>query len=86
MPYNDIEKQKQCQHQWYLDNKELTRKRSAETKRKQQEWYQNLKSSLKCIKCGENHIACLDFHHKDRNTKEYEVAFMASRGCSKKRF
>lgn len=36
-------------------------------------WFKNLKSTLKCEKCGENHIATLDFHHTDPSQKEFEI-------------
>ena len=29
---------------------------------------------MKCVKCGENHPACLEFHHNDPNKKEYNVS------------
>ena len=32
--------------------------------------------------CGENHPACLDFHHKDKKDKSFNVAIMASSGYS----
>jgi hypothetical protein len=34
-----------------------------------------LKATLSC-KCGENHPACLDFHHRDDSTKLYAVSQM----------
>ena len=37
---------------------------------------------LKCEMCGENHPACLDFHHKDKKDKSFNVAIMASSGYS----
>lgn len=38
------------------------------------EWYMELKATLKCAWCPENHPACLTFHHIDPTTKETEVA------------
>lgn len=32
--------------------------------------------SNQCVQCGENHPACLEFHHRDQNTKVFEVAKM----------
>ena len=44
-----------------------------------------LKSKLACTKCGENHPACLDFHHPDPQTKTLNVAEMTNQGWSKRR-
>lgn len=83
MPYLDKEKQKQAQHESYLRNKSKVRERSSQRKRGLQIWFQEYKRDLKCSKCPENHPACLDFHHKNPDEKEYEVCFMASKGSSK---
>jgi hypothetical protein len=36
-------------------------------------WFRELKSTLKCSKCGENHPACLDFHHENPKEKEISI-------------
>lgn len=41
----------------------------------------NLK--LGCTQCSETHIACLDFHHIDTESKEGNITEMASNGLSK---
>ena len=83
MPYLDEEKQKQAQHESYLRNKTKVRERSKQRKRELQIWFQEYKSTLKCQKCPENHIACLEFHHRNPDEKDYTVSFMASKGSSK---
>lgn len=37
-------------------------------------WFKEYKKGLACETCGENHPACLQFHHKDRNEKAMEVS------------
>ncbi len=37
-------------------------------------WYGELKETLKCETCGENHPATLDFHHINSQTKDFGVA------------
>ena len=49
------------------------------------EYMKEYKSSLQCIRCGENHPACLDFHHVDSTTKSVNPSEMAGRGWSKER-
>lgn len=39
---------------------------------------QDLKSELKCAKCGENRGYVLDFHHRDPSTKGATIARMTS--------
>ena len=34
-------------------------------------------------KCGEDHIACLDFHHQNPEEKEHNIAWMLAFGFSK---
>ena len=37
------------------------------------EWIDEFKSSAGCNVCGERRPVCLDFHHKDRETKTFTV-------------
>lgn len=39
------------------------------------------KSTLKCVRCGENHPACLDFHHRDPTQKK-DISQMVRNGTS----
>lgn len=34
---------------------------------------EGLKAGKSCIKCGESHMACLDFHHRDPSTKDFQI-------------
>lgn len=38
-----------------------------------QQYISELKSTLKCTHCDENHPACLEFHHIDPSLKDLEV-------------
>lgn len=33
-----------------------------------------IKKNLKCVKCGEKHIATLDFHHKGNYKKDFSIS------------
>jgi hypothetical protein len=48
------------------------------------EWFNEFKKTLKCIKCGEDHIACLDFHHRDPKQKEFSIAGAVSHSNKEK--
>lgn len=41
---------------------------------KAKEFFVEYKRGLNCQECGENHIACLDFHHKNPDEKEFEIS------------
>ncbi len=67
---------------WYQRHKERLIKNLKQRRRVLQEWYQNYKSSLSCVDCGENHPACLHFHHKDRKEKSFTISYVATRGAA----
>jgi len=37
-------------------------------------WWRSHKQSLACLCCGEDHPSVLEFHHRDPETKEFNVA------------
>ena len=41
-------------------------------------WLSDLKSKLKCSKCSESHISCLDFHHLNPDIKEINISMAAN--------
>lgn len=86
---NNIDKRKLDAKRYYLNNKKariiragIYQKNNPE-KRKiygktfkekiKQEWF-DFKSQLVCTNCGENHIACLEFHHVDPSIKEESIS------------
>jgi hypothetical protein len=77
--------QKQYQKKRYEENKEYRKKLSDQQLKERKEWFRNLVSKLSCIKCGENHPGCLDFHHRDPAQKENEVTVMVVNKCSRER-
>jgi len=52
---------KKSRKKWYLSHKEIIINKQRDKRRKCQEWVAQFKS--KCFRCGEDHPACLDFHH-----------------------
>jgi hypothetical protein len=65
---------KEIRKKSYNNNKEVTLKRNKRNKKKNLEWYVNYKSKLKCVNCGEDHPACLEFHHIDPNKKDFNIS------------
>ena len=77
MPLKDKEKRreyhKEYMRKWYENNKakHISYVRSRE--KKVLVWLKEYKSSLKCEKCGENHPACLEFHHINPSEKRFSL-------------
>lgn len=67
----------------YKDNIEKYKEKARLNVFKAKSWLKEFKKGLKCERCGENHIACLDFHHVDKNTKEGAVSQLANSGLNK---
>jgi len=78
MPYKDPEFKKAYHklqsRKHYEKNRERIRAETAAKNKSAKEKWDAFKGSLKCARCGECHIACLDFHHIDPAEKEYEVS------------
>ena len=67
---------------WFAANKEKQRDYVKARGKVIQDWFREYKKNLSCIRCGENHPSCLDFHHIDPSQKEVEVPVLVSRGRS----
>ncbi len=69
MSYSDKEKEREYQKKYHLKTWNQRKLRHQKLKRirrnKLADWLRIYKKDLKCIKCGESHPACLDFHHVD---------------------
>ncbi len=63
---------------YYQRNKRRIIDRKAAKRKEKQDWFRSFKLTLSCIKCGESCINCLEFHHKNPETKEYSVGDMIS--------
>ncbi len=52
---------------------------------RQRQWLIEYRKSLACARCGENHPATLQFHHRNREEKEFEIALCTAFGFSRAR-
>lgn len=60
--------------------------RGRASRKRIRDWFRSeILSQYKCIQCGEDHPACLDFHHRDPTTKDKEVSRMLSLNHGKER-
>lgn len=69
---------KECQREMsskhYIKNKAKYKLRSETQRVGLRTWIKELKSKLSCIKCGESHWSCLEFHHKDEKKKDFAIS------------
>ncbi len=73
---------------WYHKNevnRDKQRAWSRARKKKVAKWWKEYKQTLCCSSCGEDHPACLDFHHRDPKQKEISLAHAARAGWAQKR-
>ncbi len=80
---------KQCKRQndrdYYTRKHRIIRVRLNQNRLNIKKWFRELKSSLTCTKCTENHPACLTFHHNDPTKKEHNISDMIHRVWSRKK-
>jgi len=92
MPYKDREKaaayRQEYQRGWYQRHKDKILERRLKKRRKRdldiRDWFRTYKSELFCMKCGEDHPSCLQFHHRDREEKSFTISNAVLRGTGVK--
>lgn len=67
----------------YQRNKQYYKNKAEKRDKEFRQWYIELKKKYKCADCVENHPACIDFHHLDKQTKLGTVSQLASAGHPK---
>ncbi len=58
---------------WYQRNRERRLEKRRQHSEELKQWLNRYKSKLRCIECGENHPACLQFHHRNREEKSFGI-------------
>ena len=61
---------------WAKENKKQHYASVKKYRLKKRKWYEEYKSNITCKICGENHSACLEFHHRNPDEKDFSVAYM----------
>jgi hypothetical protein len=67
----------------YEKNKQKYIDKATDWRKAFREWWEEYRSQFSCQECGENHPACLDFHHEDDN-KEANISAMSFSGNKEK--
>ena len=81
---DNIDKMRQYRKDWYYKNREKSITKAAIRNREFKDWFADFKKSLSCLKCGEDHPAALDFHHRNPLEKDMEVSNLISKGNKQK--
>lgn len=86
-----VEERRAYWRQWYENNKHREDYKTADKatkkriRKERREWFQELKKSFKCQRCGITDHRVLDLHHKDPSQKDTEVSNLVHTGFSKKK-
>ena len=89
--FASVEERRAYNRDWYSKNKDkeslkIHQKETAKRIRKdRRDWFQDLKKTFKCEKCGIQDHRVLDFHHTDPAKKDMEVSNMVRWRWSKKK-
>lgn len=81
----DIEKQRANQRRWYARNKEKQLQWNKAVRLRLVEFVKDYKKAHPCQTCGESDWRCLDFHHRDPNTKTSGLNRVARKTSSMKK-
>lgn len=76
---------KSYNNQYYADNKAVFIEHRGQQRKTAQEFYQELKSGLACIVCGEDEPVCIDLHHTNPEDKITEVIQLVSQRATPER-
>jgi hypothetical protein len=70
---------------WYAQN--ASRKRAWERRRRREirQWWEALKATEQCERCGEATPECLHFHHRDPAEKDLELSMAVGFGWARER-
>jgi len=74
---------RELQRDHYKRNKETYVRKLREKRVIIKEFIESCK--IECLKCGEDHPSCLDFHHRDPKEKEFAIANWRTFGYSIKK-
>mgnify|MGYP003623006306 CR=1 FL=1 len=64
---------------WYRKHKKRLLEKSKMHDEDLRQWLREYKSKLRCIVCGENHPACLQFHHRNKEEKSFAISYVIGR-------
>jgi hypothetical protein len=75
--------QKEYRAEHYQFNRHKYIRMAQEVRRHFSEWWCRYKKQFKCVRCSEDHPACIQFHHPDDN-KDLSVSRLIALGSKKR--
>ena len=85
MPSYDREYYNEAWRRWYRVNKERKLEWQARRLRELKAWFVALKATKQCERCGESAPECLQFHHRDPSSKDFDISVAVAQAWSKRR-
>jgi len=82
---NNIDKLRKYRRDWYAKNKEHARSKIKDRRKYIRQWFKEIKSELKCKKCGEDDPCCIELHHRDPSEKDITLNEAVNKGWGKDR-
>jgi hypothetical protein len=83
MAYKDKERkmeyQREYQKRWYREHRERLLEKRKQHDEELRQWLRQYKNRLGCVECGENHPACLHFHHRHKEEKSFTISHIVGR-------
>lgn len=67
----------------YLNNRQKYIDKAKKINQAFNNWWHEYKQQFSCQQCGENHPACIQFHHLDPHIKEAEISLLVHTGSKK---
>ena len=64
---------------WYQRHREKILEQRRQHNEELRKWLRRYKSKLRCVECGENHPACIQFHHRDKEEKSFTIGQIIGR-------
>ncbi len=77
-----MKNQKLYRKTFYNKHKEQVKQETYTRRQELISWLIDYKSTRSCINCPENHVACLEFHHRNPEEKIIEIAQAVYNGWS----
>lgn len=70
------QKNKEKYQKYYQSNAAKLKRNARNYELKRLSEFEQWKRTLSCSKCGENHPACIEFHHVDPSKKEKTISYL----------
>lgn len=64
---------------WYQRHRKRLLEKRRQHNEEMRKWLQQYKGQLHCVKCGESHPACLQFHHRYKEEKRFTIGGIVGR-------